>query len=133
MEKKIFRIEKLVRDKIPEFMRSKGIIVHGYPITDKNQYIQCLKDKLMEEVLEIIQSKDSEELVEELVDLLEVVYALVLEVGKNFHDLEIARQVKKLDKGGFDNQIYNTTVEIEISNPAINYFLMRPKKYPETQ
>ena len=62
---------KLVRDKIPEIMLSKG----ETPITkilDNVEYIAFLEKKLDEEVAEYHNSQD----IEELADILEVVYAL---------------------------------------------------------
>lgn len=73
---------KLVRDKIPEIMLSKG----ETPVTkilDNVEYIAFLEKKLDEEVAEYHNSKD----IEELADILEVVYALCESKGCSVDEL----------------------------------------------
>ena len=64
------RFDKLVRDKIPQIIEASG----KTPITrilDREEYMTCLETKLDEEVCEFHESKA----MEELADILEVVYA----------------------------------------------------------
>ncbi len=91
---------KLVRDKIPEYIKSKG----GVPIThiaDNQEYWTKLKEKLLEEVTEFNQ----DESVEEIADIMEVIYA----IGdyKNFSqaDIETTRKKKAEDRGAFKKKI----------------------------
>jgi predicted house-cleaning noncanonical NTP pyrophosphatase (MazG superfamily) len=62
---------KLVRDKIPDLIRSEGLepIIHT---ASPDEYAERLLDKLREEVAELL---DSDTDVEELTDIIEVVYA----------------------------------------------------------
>lgn len=88
------KYDKLVRDKIPEYIRGKG----GNPIThiaDDVEYWQKLKEKLLEEVEEF--KKD--ESPEEFADLLEVMDAIA--EWKNFDRNEIERiKNNKADERG---------------------------------
>ncbi len=68
---------KLVRDKIPQIIRSKGLEPLIYA-ADSDEYDTRLRDKLREEVEEFIAS-DSD--LEELADVLEVVYVLAERAG----------------------------------------------------
>lgn len=65
MSLKRFRVEKLIRDHLPDFMRSQGIVVHER-IMQQDEFIASLKDKLQEEAGEVRHAKDENELTEEL-------------------------------------------------------------------
>jgi predicted house-cleaning noncanonical NTP pyrophosphatase (MazG superfamily) len=69
---------------------------------DAESYQQELKRKLQEEVTEFNESDE----VEELADILEVVYALARDKGVNQYQLEGMRQQKRENKGGFDQRIF---------------------------
>ena len=91
---------KLVRDKIPEIIKSNGAtpITH---IASDEEYSQKLKAKLTEEVNEFLENSNEEE----LVDILEVIYALcdLHNIDKN--KLEEIRKEKANKKGQFRNKI----------------------------
>ncbi|MDA2936226.1 nucleoside triphosphate pyrophosphohydrolase [Patescibacteria group bacterium AH-259-L05] len=94
------KYNKLVRDKIPEIIKNKGVapITH---IADDEEYWQKLKEKFQEEVDEFL--KDGNE--EELADILEVIYAIC--DFKNFdkEKLELLRKKKAEGRGGFRNKV----------------------------
>ena len=92
---------KLVRDKIPEIMLSKG----ETPITkilNNVEYVVFLEKKLDEEVAEYHNSKD----IEELADILEVVYALCKSKGYSVDELLSVYQKKHDVRGGFSDKIF---------------------------
>lgn len=68
---------------------------------------------------------------EELADILEVVHSLALENGLTMEEIENFRLNKRNLKGGFDNQIYNSFIDIQEDNPAIDYYLSKINHYPE--
>lgn len=92
---------KLVRDKIPQIIRSKGQEPVMY-IADMQEYYIRLRDKLREEVEEYLTSDNDRE---ELADILEVVYALARVAGTEQQQLEKLRAAKAEERGGFVDRI----------------------------
>ncbi|WP_329002784.1 nucleoside triphosphate pyrophosphohydrolase [Kribbella sp. NBC_00709] len=94
---------KLVRDRIPEIIRASGT----EPITyqaDPAEFRRRLRDKLPEEVDEFL-TADDETAVEELADILEVVYALAADLGTTKDHLETTRAAKAAARGAFTNRV----------------------------
>lgn len=94
------KYNKLVRDKIPEYIKSKG----GKPIThiaDNAEYWQKLKEKLQEETAEFLEAESPEE----FADILEVLDAV--SDFKKFNEEEIIkiRNKKAQERGSFKNKI----------------------------
>jgi predicted house-cleaning noncanonical NTP pyrophosphatase (MazG superfamily) len=92
---------KLVRDKIPQIIRSKGQEPIVYTASAE-EYSTRLRDKLQEEVGEFIASDNDPE---ELADILEVLYALAEQAGADHQQLEKLRAVKAQERGGFAGRI----------------------------
>ena len=94
------KYNKLVRDKIPEIIKSKGVVPATHIASD-NEYQQKLKAKLQEEVDEFLEFSNEEE----LADILEVIYALcdLYKIDKN--ELEQLRKEKAKKRGGFKERI----------------------------
>ncbi len=93
--------KKLVRDKIPEIIKKSGRVPKIH-ILDKKEHFQQLKIKLQEEVDEFLE----EQSLEELADILEVIYALSHEIGHDIDELERVRSKKKSQRGSFDKRIF---------------------------
>ena len=94
------KYNKLVRDKIPEHIRSKG----GDPrwhTADRNEYWEKLKAKLIEEALEF----QSAESIEELAGVFEVLQAILDHRGITNEQILRARLDKCTDKGAFLRRI----------------------------
>ena len=91
---------KLVRDRIPEIIRSSGktCVTEVLP---QDAYLQALDAKLNEELAEYQQSKS----LEELADLLEVMGAVVKARGYTWDDLTCVRKEKRTQRGAFDQRI----------------------------
>lgn len=93
--------KKLVRDKIPEIIVSKG----DSPITrilSEEEFSECLREKLREEVCEFLEDGT----VEELADIYEVILAVLEHMGISFETFEKMRRDKILEKGGFSQRIF---------------------------
>lgn len=99
---------KLVRDKIPEIMADSGIKA-TFRILAHSEYKEYLEKKLDEEVAEFHASKD----IEELADIMEVLYAIAVANGRSTEALDIARLKKQADRGGFSKRILLLDIEEE--------------------
>ena len=92
---------KLVRDKIPDIIRKQG----ENPCTrilDTEAYSHALEQKLDEETAEYHKEKN----LEELADILEVIYALAENMGHTKEDLHRVYDKKHEDRGGFRERIF---------------------------
>jgi predicted house-cleaning noncanonical NTP pyrophosphatase (MazG superfamily) len=92
---------KLVRDRIPEIIRSKGLDPVIWTAS-AGEYGTRLRDKLQEEVAEFLASDNDPE---ELADILEVLYALAEQAGSDREQLEKIRAVKAEERGGYAARI----------------------------
>ena len=101
-------MKKLVRDKIPEILTEKNRNHKIETLTDDQQYLSALHEKLTEEVGEFIQAsnnQDDEKTKEELADLLEVIDALYQLKNYDQREIEAVRLKKKSELGGFGRRI----------------------------
>lgn len=97
---------KLVRDKIPELIRSQGETPH-IRILSGQAYTAALERKLDEETMEFLREKNPEE----LADILEVVYALAENLGCTKEELLRIYEQKHEERGGFRERIFLTSKE----------------------
>ena len=91
---------KLVRDKIPSIIEQQGRQVKTR-VASADELSHFLTLKLMEECKEYSENSN----VEELSDILEVIYALLTIHKTTFDELEVLRLEKRVKRGGFDNNI----------------------------
>ena len=92
---------KLVRDRIPEIIKSDGkkpII----EILSNEEYLKELDKKLNEEVAEYQTDKS----IEEMADVLEVLFAICEARGYSVEELLKVREAKREKRGGFKDKIY---------------------------
>lgn len=118
---KSIKIGKLIRDQLPGIMQSQGMTLHKRSLED-DEFLQRLKEKLLEETREVIASQNLEELTEELADVLEVIASLSKLSGISMEQIESKRLEKRESKGGFDQRIFMDQVDMEENNPNIKYF-----------
>ncbi len=96
---------KLVRDNIPDIIASNGEESVTRILAAEEYKVELYK-KLLEEANEVISSKNSDETLEELADVLEILRSIAELNGKILDDvLETANQ-KKLKRGGFEKRIF---------------------------
>jgi len=94
------KYNKLVRDKIPEHIKSRG----GIPVThiaDDKEYWEKLKEKLQEEINEFIEAESYEE----MADVFEVIDAITDYKKFNKEELQKVKNKKAEEKGKFKNKI----------------------------
>ncbi len=97
---------KLVRDRIPEIIEKSGKTSYTH-ILNNDEYILELDSKLNEEYAEYQADKN----IEELADMLEVMYAIVEARGYSVAELEKIRKEKLKKRGGFKNRIFLEKVD----------------------
>ena len=96
---------KLVRDNIPAIIEAKGAACETEILSDTD-YLRLLDAKLDEELTEYHQDQN----IEELADLMEVIYACAKARGYTVAELESVRAEKAAKRGGFDRKILLKTV-----------------------
>ncbi len=100
---------KLVRDRIPELIETGG----GHPVTrvlDAAGFRRALVAKLVEEAREA-QDASADELPAELADVLEVLCALIEDIGMTWEDLTRLADRKRGQRGGFARRLFLESVE----------------------
>lgn len=133
-QKRSFRMETLVRDKMPKRMSKMGVSVEAYPLGSR-ELVAHLKMKLEEEVSEVLEATTAKDIKEEIADVLEVLYAIAKYYGLQMEHLEKKRLQKQAERGGFSKGLFVTSIELdeenEESQPVLEYCLAQPEKYPE--
>ena len=96
----ITRYNKLVRDRIPEIIEASGksCVTEGLPDDD---YFKMIDAKLYEELAEYHKDQN----IEELADLIEVIYTTAKARGYSLEELERVRAEKAAKRGGFEKKI----------------------------
>lgn len=92
---------KLVRDKIPSIIAAQGERPN-IRILDEGEFSRLLEEKLDEEVGEFHRDRN----LEELADILEVVYALAEDLGHSREALLQVNQSKHDKRGGFRDRVF---------------------------
>lgn len=96
----IIKYYKLVRDRIPEIIEVSGKTCKTEILKDE-EYIRMIDAKLDEELAEYHKDQN----IEELADLIEVIYAAAAARGYTIEQLEQVRAEKAEKRGGFQKKI----------------------------
>lgn len=102
---------KLVRDLIPDVIEKSGNRCRTRILSDE-EYLKMLDLKLDEELTEYHKDQN----VEELADLLELIYAAAIARGYTLEELESVRAEKAKKRGGFEKKIFL----IDVAEKSIN-------------
>ncbi|MEW2357061.1 nucleoside triphosphate pyrophosphohydrolase [Spirillospora sp. NPDC029432] len=105
--------EKLVRDRIPDIIRSTGR-EPATRVAGRSEYAALLRTKLYEEAGEYVASGNPSE----LADILEVLHALAALHGLTPEDLEAQRAAKAATRGAFTQRTVLTLPPPEPPAPA---------------
>ena len=97
----MIKYNKAIRDKIPEIIAESGKKYNLKQLDDES-FLAELEKKLTEEVNEYSESKD----VEELADLLEVIYRISELRGVNSDELDKIRKNKAEKRGKFNSNLF---------------------------
>ena len=96
---------KLIRDKIPEIIK-KDNAIPKISILNDEQFAIALKEKLVEEAKELLEAKTSEEILNELSDVLELVESITTNNKLTITEVEKQKLVKKEKRGGFEKKLF---------------------------
>lgn len=102
----MIKYNKLIRDKIPEIIEADGKDYEVRKLQD-DEYLESLNTKLQEELDEYQESGE----IEELADLLEIIYAILDHKDISREELETIRKKKKKSRGGFAEKLFLIGVE----------------------
>ena len=91
---------KLARDRIPEIIEQSGKSCTTTVLSDE-EYLEMIDAKLDEELAEYHKDQN----IEELADLMEVIYAAAKARGYSLKELEQVRAAKAEKRGVFDKRI----------------------------
>ncbi len=97
---KVIKYNKLIRDNIPHIIEKSGKKAITKRLSDE-EYIKALNDKLEEELQEYLESSN----VEELADLVEVIYGILDYKGVSIDELENVRKNKSRERGAFKDRL----------------------------
>ena len=92
---------KAIRDKIPDIIKKSGNDCNVRTLPD-NEFLSELERKLGEELDEYLESKS----VEELVDVIEIVYRIAELKGVSKDKLETLREEKARQRGKFKENLF---------------------------
>lgn len=92
---------KLVRDKITDIIEAEGRIAK-YRILDNHEYREELNKKLKEEIKEYLEDNN----VEELADIVEVIYGILNSMDVSIEEFEKIRMEKVIKRGAFKKKIF---------------------------
>lgn len=98
---------KAIRDKIPEIIKKTGKSCTVKQLEDP-EFLTALENKLMEEINEYYESHS----IEELADLLEVIYRIAELKGVTQKNLDQIRVQKNKDRGNFSKNLFLVSGEV---------------------
>lgn len=96
----IINYDKLVRDKIPDIIKASGKECTTVVLSE-DEYLKKIDAKLAEELEEYYKDQN----LEELADILEVIYAAAKARGYTIEELEQCRKEKADKRGAFEKRI----------------------------
>ena len=96
---------KLIRDGIPDLMRAGGI-EPALLTLDRPLLILALRQKLLEETRELLESETPAKLLEETGDVLQVVEDIFRLHGYTLLQLLSQKEAKMMERGGFKEGIF---------------------------
>jgi predicted house-cleaning noncanonical NTP pyrophosphatase (MazG superfamily) len=126
-----YPFNKLIRSKLPARMEKEGVVVNAQTL-EMEEYIAKLKQKIIEEATEVSESTSHEELITELADVLEVIYAIAEASNISQAEIENVRIEKREINGHFKPEHYVHYIQVAHDNHKVIEYLEnknRPYKF----
>ncbi|WP_431026854.1 nucleoside triphosphate pyrophosphohydrolase [Lysinibacillus sp. LZ02] len=102
-------LNKLVRDKVPSLVTKDGGS-YSLKLLSPLEHQHEITKKMYEELDEYHAAHSKDEAIEELVDMVELIYAAIKLHDVSPEDFEAIRLEKKKKKGGFEKGIYLNSI-----------------------
>ncbi len=109
----IREFNKLVRDQIPNKIEGGGEFAYTQTLIGED-LTRALREKLVEESIEVLDATDHDSVLDEIADVLEVIDGLVKHLGADQKDIEQRKKKKREKAGGFEKGL----ILLETSNPS---------------
>lgn len=119
---KRYEFNKLIRNKLPELMRNEGVVLFTKELSNE-EYIDFLKEKIIEEAKEVREASSKDKLVIELADVIEVIHAIAKSNDISLEEIEQERQKKREVNGYFDADSYIKYIEVSEDNHKVIKYL----------
>ncbi len=127
-----YPFNKLIRSKLPDRMVEEGVVVNSQKL-EVEEYVVQLKQKIIEEANEVSEAKSREELITELADVLEVIYAIAESTAISQAEIEQARIEKRETNGYFKPENYVHYIQVDHDNyKVIEYLENKNRPYKLT-
>jgi predicted house-cleaning noncanonical NTP pyrophosphatase (MazG superfamily) len=130
MKLRKFKQNKLWRDKTVDLLEQMGSKIHWTRLS-ADEFAEELKIKLLEEAQEVCHARTKEGVLEELADVLELMYAFCDLHEVSLQDVISLREKKYQERGGFQGRRFVTVAEHPAGGFGEKYCLADPDKYPE--
>lgn len=101
----IKRYNKLIRDRILEVIEEAGEKPY-FRTLKKEEYVEEIKKKILEEAKELIEAEDEKEVVNEIIDIQELIDVFISEIYLTKSQLRKLQKEKNKKKGGFKKRLF---------------------------
>ena len=128
---KKYQFNKLIRSKLPERMNLEGVNIICRYLSDE-EFILELKNKLVEEAIEVRDTDSKYYLVKELADIMEVIESIISVHSITKEEVEKERIVKSEVNDHFLPANFVDYIEVPVNNQKLTEYLEnrnRPYKY----
>lgn len=126
---KRYYFNKLIRSKLPERMNKEGISVVGRHLNHEEFTLE-LKNKLVEEAVEVREADSREMLIKELSDVMEVIESVMLAYDIGQEELWNEQINKRKTNGIFLPENFVDYIEVSYDNhKVIEYLANRNRPY----
>jgi predicted house-cleaning noncanonical NTP pyrophosphatase (MazG superfamily) len=96
---------KLIRDRIPEIIAADNATPKISVLSDE-QFSLALKQKVVEEAMELLEAKDRAEVLSELADILELMDAIRMDQKLSREEIDQKKLSKREKRGGFEQKLF---------------------------
>ena len=128
---KEYQFNKLIRSKLPERMSVEGVNVVGRNLNSE-EFTQELKNKLVEEAIEVQDTNSRDSLVKELADVMEVIESIISVHNITKEEVEKEQVIKRETNGQFLPANFVDYIEVPVDKQKVIEYLEnrnRPYKY----